>query len=340
MTSLLQMLALSTLFACAVETGSPGADPIVPPDVNVGTGAVQDIRCAGVPDAGPTVEWRNLRSHLIEDYGESHHRGIDLIATTDDASQAITGRITYGGTDKDLEDENVSLFGCFDATWRSIGAARTDGDGRFSLALSGDARLPVGMRDLYVSVDGDRTGAAFLAYVAPAGTPMVASDMDGTLTASENEYPKALAFGGDVAVQADAPATLMSAAVRGVGVVYISARGDRFTQDTRDWLVAKGFPRGPLILPSSIITLPGGDTIEFKTSALAKVAAFDLLAGIGNRATDIAAYAAAGLPSDRIFIKLPEFTDELAADLAAAKATSFIEYDALRTQQMAALLAN
>jgi phosphatidate phosphatase PAH1 len=336
--SALQLLPLCALIGCAVDTGARGSAPTLPPDVNVGTEAVPDIRCPGAPDAGPEVDWRHLSSHVIEDYGESHHRGTDLIATTDDAGQTITGRITYGGTDKDLEDENVSLFACFDASWRPIGAARTDDDGRFSLPLSGNDRLPAGMRDLYVSVDGDRTGAKFLAYVAPAGVPLIAADIDGTLTASENEYPKALAFGGDVAAHADAPATLMSAAVRGVSIIYITARGDRFTQDTRDWIEAKRFPRGPVIMPQSIITLPGDDTIEFKSGALDRLASFDLLAGIGNRATDIAAYANAGLPTDRIFIKLPEFSDELEGDLAAGNATSFMDYEALRTGQMAALL--
>jgi len=132
----------------------------------------------------------------------------------------------------------------------------------------------------------------------------------------------------------------MSAAVRRVSIVYITARGDRFTQDTRDWLAAKGFPRGPLVMPSSIITLPGGDTIEFKSSALTKLSDFTLLAGFGNRATDIAAYGNAGLPPDRIFIKLPEFNEELAADLGANKALGFLEYEAMRTAELAAVLAN
>ena len=35
-------------------------------------------------------------------------------------------------------------------------------------------------------------------------------------------------------------------------------------------------------------------------------------AAIGNRATDVAAYREAGIPADRIFMKLPGFDDELA----------------------------
>jgi phosphatidate phosphatase PAH1 len=338
MHSVLVMLTLSAVLACGVDTGVPVPGGDVMPDG--ASPAVGDIRCAGAPDAGPTTEWRNLRSHLIEDYGESHHRGVDLIATTDDAEQPLTGRITYGGTDKDLEGENVSLFGCFDSTWKPLGSARTNDDGWFTLTLAGDARLPAGMRDLYVSVDGDRTGAKFLALVAPAGTRVITSDIDGTLTSSENAYPMALALGRVVGAQDNAAATLMSAAMQGVAIVYVSSRGNRFTQDSRDWVAANGFPRGPLVLASPIITLPGEDTVEFKTAALERLDGFELVAGFGNRATDVAAYGNVGLTPDRIFMKLPEFADELADDLATGHALGFNQYATVQTNELAALLAD
>jgi phosphatidate phosphatase PAH1 len=336
----LEFLSLSMTLACALRNETPVTEPMLPPDVNVGTQAVPDVRCTGTPNAGPATEWRHLSSELIVGAGDSHHRGMDLIATTDDEWQPIRGKITYGATDKDLEDEDVDLFACVNGAWSSIGTSRTNSDGRFTLDLGGASRLPAGMRDMYLSVRGDRTGARFLALVAPPGTRVIASDIDGTLTASENEYPTALAIGGDVAAQPDAPGALMSAAVRGVVVVYISSRGDRFTQDTRDWFAAKGFPRGPLHLPESIVTVPGADTVEFKTAALATLAPFDLIAGIGNRASDVAAYRNTGLPADRIFIKLPEFTSELTTELEAGNATGFEAYEALRTMQMATVLAN
>lgn len=336
----LQTLALSTLFSCALENETPQTEPTLPPDVNVGTPSVDDVRCTGTPDAGPATSWRHLSSEYIVELGDAYHRGHDLIATTADATQTITGKITYGPSDKDLEDEDVDVFACMARGWLRIGTVRTDDNGIFTLSLAGDARLPAGMRDLYVSVAGDRTGAEFLAFVAPPGAPVIASDVDGTLTASENAYPTALAIGGDVATQPDAPATLMSAAVRGVSIVYITARGDRFTQDTRDWFAAKGFPRGPLKMPAPIITIPGDDTVEFKTTALSALHGFELVAGFGNRASDVTAYTNAGLAPDRIFIKLPEFDEELADDLTAGNATGFLAYDALRTNELAVALAN
>jgi phosphatidate phosphatase PAH1 len=168
---------------------------------------------------------------------------------------------------------------------------------------------------------------------------VIVSDIEGTLTGSENAYPYSLVLGGDVAAQPDAPAALVAATARGVNIVYTSARGDRFTQDTRNWLAAKGFPRGVVKLPRSIITLPGEDTIEAKTELLGHLDGLDLLAGIGNRATDVAAYGNAGLPPERIFIKLPEFEGELAADLEAEKATSFDMYETLRGSHLAAMFA-
>lgn len=341
----LRFLCLSTLFACVVEhevpddtmpdpTTPPGENPVPPPS---GNQAVPDVRCAGKPDVGQAMGFRHTLSAYTVEAGSPHHRGIDLIATADEATQLLTGKIAYGITDKDLEDEDVELFACLDGSWTVLGATRTNSDGRFSLALTGDERLPVGMRDLYVSVTGDVTGASFIGYVAPAGTRMVVSDVDGTLTASENEYPESLVLGTDVAAQPDAAAALMSLAERGYTIVYITSRGDRFTQDSRNWFAAKGFPRGPMRLPSAIVTLPGADTVEFKREAIQSLSAFDVKAGVGNRMSDITAYTEAGLPADRVFIKLPEFSDEIATALAAGTATGFELYADLRAQQLAAM---
>jgi len=328
---------LPLLFAVGCVT-APAADDDSEPDptqdntpeqpsVDEPPPAFADVRCAGAPDAGATRSWRHLSSNLVNEAGAPHHRGVDLIAADTDATQTIAGKIAYGAVDADLEDEDVDLFACVDGAWQSIGSARTDSDGRFALALTGAARLPIGMRDMFASVAGDRTGVAFIAFVAPAARRVIVSDIDGTLTASENAYPYSLAFGGDVATQPAAPQALSAA--KDITVIFISARGDYFTEDTRAWLAANGFPRGPIHLPHSIVTVPGDDTIAFKSSALALVEPFDVVAGVGNRASDVAAYASAGLPPTRIYIKLGEFADELASDLQAGNATGFWDYTAL-----------
>jgi len=330
--ALLLTTLTASLMACAVDPSGPDGDgdddvtTITPPN-QPATPAV--TRCLNVPDAGPSEDWRHFSSNLISELGEPHHRGLDLIATTEDAIQTLGGRLTYGGTDKDLEDEDADVFACLGGAWKKLARVTTDGEGRFSLSLSGNDRLPEGLRDLYLSVAGDRTGVPFVALVGATGASIVVSDVDGTLTSSENAYPTSLVTGSDVAAQQDAAARLNLAAQHGATIVYITTRGDRFTQDTRTWLAAKGFPFGALRMPSAIITIPGQDTVEAKTSMLGDLASFELLAGVGNRHTDVEAYTNAGLDPQHIFIKLPEFEEELTDDLAQARATRIDQYIAM-----------
>lgn len=291
--------------------------------------AIPDLRCAGTPDAGPKRSFRHFSSRLIAKTG-AMHRGIDLITEAGATKQVVRGAISYSIADKALEDEDVDLFACRSNAWQKLGSVRTDGEGRFAMTLDGDARLPVGMRDLYVSVVGDRTGAKFLAYVAPAGTKLIVSDVDGTLTSSENAFTTAIVTGNPIAEQPGSPAAFTTATHRGYQLVYVTARGQQYTEKTRTWLADRGFPRGPLILSPSFLTLPGGDTIAYKEQALDSLASFDVAAGVGNRASDVTAYAHAGLAGDSIFINLPEFTSEVQAQLDAGTATAFDAYDDLR----------
>jgi phosphatidate phosphatase PAH1 len=301
-----------------------------------GAAAIPDVQCAGTPDAGPAGSFNHISSELISDLGSPNHRGIDLVAPASAGTQTIEGDISYTVADKALEDEDVDLFACREGAWEKIGTARTDDEGHFALPLTDDARLPIGLRDMYVSVVGDRTGASFLALVAPDGAPLLVSDVDGTLTSSENAFPESLVTGGDPGVQPGAPQAYQAAAAKGMTVVYLTSRGTEFTADTRSYLAAEGFPRGPLRLSNSFVTLPGGDTVDFKTGALKSFSAgLTIAAGVGNRESDVEAYTNAGVPADRIFIKLPEYQSEVQAALDASQAIGFGAYDDLRTQYIA-----
>ena len=347
---LVTTIATSCVVACAIDPMGTGTENDDVTDIGdgddsgsgTGSGSGDDgdtvvtppalvapaiTRCTGAPAAGSTESWRHYSSRFVVELGSPHHRGIDLIATTEDATQTLGGRVTYGPTDKDLQDENVDVFACMSGAWQKVARVTTDDEGRFTLALTGAQRLPEGIRDLYLSVAGDRTGVPFIAMVAARGTPVVVSDIDGTLTSSENAYPLSLVTGDVVAPQPDASERLNLAAQKGAMIVYVTTRGDRFTQDSREWLAASGFPVGAVRMPSAIVTLPGGDdTIEAKTAMLGHLAGFKLLAGVGNRHTDVEAYTNAGLDGAHIFIKLPEFNDEVANDLATGRATGIEQY--------------
>ncbi|HEX3477458.1 MAG TPA: hypothetical protein VHT91_20685 [Kofleriaceae bacterium] len=317
------------LVSCVAQAGAVEVDP-EEASFDAGkldAGTVPDVRCAG-PDAVKPGSFRHFTSRLIAGLGDPKHRGFDLVASADTATQTLEGWISYTVVDKALEDEDVDVFACRAGAWRKVGTARTDDEGHFALALTGDSRLPVGMRDLFVSVVGDRTGAEFLGYVAPAGTPLVVSDVDGTLTSSENAFVETLALGGEPAVQPGAAQAFAAVTAAGKQLIYITARGNQFTAATRRWLDDKGFPRGPVRLSPSFITLPGGDTVEFKTGAISALSAAGLAlsAGVGNRATDVAAYANTRIAADRTFVELSEFASELQPLLDAHQAFGFTHY--------------
>jgi hypothetical protein len=318
-----------------------GVDPGEIPDDDTGAGdheAVPEVRCAGAPATEPAAGFRHLSSELLS-VGTAYHRGIDLVTTASAEVQVIAGVASYTIADSALEDEDVELFACRQGAWARLGVARTDEEGQFALALTGTDRLPIGVRDLHLSVVGDRTAARFLGLVGFDDTALVVTDVDGTLTAAENEFATSVILGGEVGVQPDAAAALATAVERGYTVVYLTARGSQFTGATRAWLDANGFPGGPLRLSPSFLTLPGGDTVAYKTATLAALAdaGLALAAGIGNRASDVDAYRTAGVRADRIFIKLPEYGDELAEPLADGKAIGFATYAELATDRLAGM---
>jgi hypothetical protein len=83
-------------------------------------------------------------------------------------------------------------------------------------------------------------------------------------------------------------------------------------------------------LSPSFLTLPGGDTIDYKTTTISALG-FPIAMGVGNRASDITAYTNSGLAGTSIFIKLPEYQSEVQAALDAGQANGFADYATLRT---------
>ena len=299
------------------------------------TPGIRDFRCFDAPES-PQRGIRHWRNRHMWTVMQSEHRGVDLIASDADAEQVLGGKLAHSIFDKAIEDEDVELWACHPDGWHRLGLATTDQDGRFALRLTGDARLPLGMRDIYAAApDGD--DFRFLAYVAPRGTQIVVTDIDGTLTHAEGAFPKAILFGSAIHAQRDAAAALRDATAAGYQLVYITSRGDRFTDATRRWLAEQGFPRGPLRLAHPLFMMPGAPSVEYKWNTIVWLRSkFGVAAGLVNRASDVEAYRMAGLPARRTFVKLPEFSRELDDALAAHKAIGFEEYGRLPLPVLAA----
>jgi hypothetical protein len=321
------LLALPLLCSCAlnadlgVESSAARAPHAARP---AGEGT-----CERLPYA-PPARYRHGGNRFYKKVGEPRFRGIDLIASEDDETQTLGGKLAYTAADKDVGDEDVDVYACLRGDWVFVRTARTGSDGRFQIALTGRERFPAGMRDLYAFVPGHGGGVRFLAYVAPRGTAVIATDVDGTLTESEDAILNTVLFGDDIAPQPNAPRALAAARRP---VIYLTSRGDQYTEVTRRWLEVHGFPRGPLRLARAAITQPGPKTVAFKTEVL-RALHIPLVAGIGNRASDITAYANVGLAPRQILINLPEFAGEVQPELAAGRATAFDDY-----RELPALLA-
>jgi phosphatidate phosphatase PAH1 len=283
---------------------------------------VTDTRCTK-PPAVTVTGFRHRRSKYLARSGPNH-RGIDVIAAEDNPVQHVQGKLAAGIDDQDLEDEEVEVFACIaPGSWKPIGKAITDDDGRFRFTLERPHRLPVGMRDLYVAALGDGSGAYFVGYNAPRGSSIVVTDVDGTISWSENSIIKnVVSRASDIKHRPNAPEAFGKLPYP---IVYVTARGDVFMDVTRGWLERHGFPRGMLRLSVGLFARPGNKAIEYKTSVL-KSLPVPIAAGIGNRKSDITAYSGIGLAAKRIFIHLPEYAKEVAVDLQAGTAIGFDDY--------------
>jgi len=257
--------------------------------------------------------------------GSPRYRGNDLIATVGDESQVLAGQLGYSAVDFKMPDEDVQLYVCEGTDWRSLGSERTDGHGRFKRVLTGDDRLPAGLHDIFVAVPGGGGGVHMLAYIAAPAERVVVVDIDGTLSESEHAIVNSVLFGDDIAHRLNAPEALR--ATRHT-VVYLSARGDQFTELTRHWLQAHGFPDGPIVLAHESFVSPGDEQQEFKIGAL-RALRVPIAAGIGNRISDIVAYRSVGLRPEQILVFLPEYQDEVRDQLVAHRAIGFRDYRTL-----------
>jgi len=324
-----RLICLLALTACATESLPVDLDPAEASSDGGkadGASALPDVRCTGAPSV-TSRGFRHRHNKLTAALGDAKHRGIDLVATADEGTQRIEAEVGYGAFDDGIDDEDIELFACRAGAWKSLGVTRSKEHGAVALELEDSDRMPLGLRDMYLAVRGDASGARFLAYVAPAGSSLAVSDVDGTLT------PFEAAFAGDalglhVGIHDGAPAAFQTLASRGLQPVYVTARSRTSTAATREWLEEHGMPRGPVRLAHGVL-LPGSATVEYKTDTLRAFEDFTLALGNGNRASDIEAYTAAGIAPEHITIKLPEFTLEVKGPLDDGKALGFDHYDDL-----------
>jgi len=262
-------------------------------------------------------DWEHRRSALVAS-GKADHSAQDILTTTRHGV-TLTGKFAYGRSSKDLEDEFVEiLIDACDGSYKSLGTAKTDDDGRISFALD-MARLPKpGVYNLALRVQGDGTVARATLRVFPPKTKLVVFDIDGTLTTKDAEiFEDAIAdffepiYDEDV-VPEKRPGAVEVTKLRhaqGYPLVYLTGRPYALTRITREWLNTQGFAPGNLhVTDESEQVLPTEKGVGvFKRDYLKSLIArgFILEAAYGNAETDIFAYSAAKVSPRRTFIAGP-----------------------------------
>ena len=150
----------------------------------------------------------------------------------------------------------------------------------------------------------DASCATFFSARLPTATPVVLTDIDGTLTISDDElfaqindaaYDPVAYDGGDAMLQVWAD--------KGVQPIYMTARPHVLRSETRAWLDVHGYPQGPVITSSQLVF--GDATAAYKRAWVERIVTqlgWDVVAAYGNADTDITAYLAGGIPAERVYI--------------------------------------
>lgn len=210
-------------------------------------------------------------------------------------------RATTGLLADPLPGENVSLW-TYDPTaktWSSIGRTKTDDNGAYDLP---DTGFSTSAQAIYAVLEADATCAEHYNLLMPPGSKFVVTDIDGTLTLSDQEVamqinddtyvPKAMTAAVDM---------LQAWSKKGYPIVYLTARGHILLTDTREWLTQLGFPDGVVITSNSIAP----SAAPYKTTWLQRMITtfgWVAVAAYGNADTDITAYNNASIPKADTFI--------------------------------------
>jgi len=218
--------------------------------------------------------------------------------------KARTGQ-SSGLTAIPLAEEPVSLWYYDTAAekWETLGKTTTNAEGDYTLepamALVTEYGHPV-----YSILEADGSCEEHFDILLSTGSKFVLTDIDGTMTLSDEELFKQIDDGSYVPLQNQSAALLMTTwADKGYPIVYLTARPHEFRSETREWLQKEGFPVGAVITANSLVF--DDSAREYKrawTNRMLTDFGWDVVAAYGNAESDIDAYEDASIPKGITFI--------------------------------------
>ncbi len=317
-------LALAPLVV-ATACGAPDGAALGSQDLTAGAACLPTLQCAAPTLLrSPARPWHHpIKSRIDIAEGAPRHRGRDLFLTPGEP-QTIVAKFAYGVFNKNLKDEEVDIFvqrDC-DSDWEKLGTAVTgqggtthtavegisDPSGRIFFTIPASKALSPGRHRLRLVVAGDRSSTDMFLDIVPRATPIFVSDVDGTLTSSENIEFLDLLTGTLPETHDGAPEALQALTAKGYRPMYLTARPEWLVERTRAFLDARGFPPGVVHTSTSGTGAGfGSAATAFKQNELAMLAARGLVPGFafGNMPSDSEAYRAANIEEGhRIFFQI------------------------------------
>lgn len=305
-------------------TETTAADPTAGPDPDSTTGPPPECMpvpsCeAPLPDAGPLLDWEHTESSLVVASGSARHRGRDMFYNPEDPQWAMA-KFAYGLTDWDLEDERVDLFllrGC-EGDWEYLGPTFTTNEGNHPTVEGVEdtggrvyfqipATLGLGRHRIHMVVRGDDSRVDTYIEVVEPGTPMILSDIDGTLTTDEWERLVDFLLDNIPDVNPGAPQALHALVAQGYRPMYLTARPEFLGDRTAEFIAARGLPPGIIHTTLSPTGALGDTAVTYKTAELAALAGRGLVPAyvFGNTDSDAEAYDNAGIEplQNRVFFQ-------------------------------------
>ena len=154
-------------------------------------------------------------------------------------------------------------------------------------------------------------------HASPAHTEAVVFDIDGTLTPSVSAVFE---------VRKGAAEAVRAYAEKGYTVIYLSTRVSWLSAGVPGWLEDNGFPEGSVHIAQTRSERNRPDV--FKTEVLTSYVAHGwiLAYAYGDSSTDLAAYAAVGIPSEHVFVLQRRGESDCQPGLAAACLAGWTEH--------------
>ena len=232
----------------------------------------------------------------------THLADTAMVGSTFEVDGTMGVTTTTGGLfSMPITDEYVSAWTYDGTAWKQLGKTLTDQDGVFSIP----ATMEPNGQPIYAVLEANGTCAPAYDETLPTGAKVVVTDIDGTLTTSDNELAMEIADPTyDPMMMGHADALLKAWAMKGYTIIYLTNRPHPLRVETRGWLAEKMMPTGPVITSNGTAS----DAAAYKTVWLQRMVqtfGWNIVAAYGNASTDITAYQNAGIPKTQTFIVGP-----------------------------------